>query len=550
LRFFILGAAAAWGIYKAAMIGAAIVSNIMGLAHAVRTLMMMQKGMNAAQALFNVLLMANPVGLAIAAIAILVGLFALAYHKCEPFRNMVNSVLEKLKALGVHIMQVLSPALEVVKGVFQKVITVLGSMFSTGMRIITLLFDLFNITNQTGESFSYFDMILNGFSIGVQVVWTLLGGVVDTIGALYDGINNVISAFQNGGFIAGIKQIGISLLNYLLTPIRAVLEAISNIPGIGDIAKKGAEKIAQFQDFLRAETEKNTGLENGPVEAAAPAVEAASPPAPITNPASKISPAITGPIADAQGSMRQPALLNLQEGRLFRAGPGPQSLATPTRTASLWKVPVENEYPETDIAPAITEFSAQTAISAASAAAERIVPPAIEAVSVPIKYDFPEMIIPPDLIRPVLVPVSWVYPEPPEAPFTTTAGRATAGQARTTSSISRGRPRRRFSSVPAAPAAAGRIIPPAITNSDPAGVNRIVPPAAESPIAPSVGAALIPPATAMTRAEQMAAEQILYSKTETREKIDLTISLDKGLEAKEVNPPKSPNVKLEISGTV
>jgi hypothetical protein len=54
----------------------------------------------------------------------------------------------------------------------------------------------------------------------------------------------------------------------------------------------------------------------------------------------------------------------------------------------------------------------------------------------------------------------------------------------------------------------------------------------------------------MTRAEQMAAEQILYSKTENHEKIDLEISLDKGLEARIINPPKSPNVRLEISGAV
>jgi hypothetical protein len=54
----------------------------------------------------------------------------------------------------------------------------------------------------------------------------------------------------------------------------------------------------------------------------------------------------------------------------------------------------------------------------------------------------------------------------------------------------------------------------------------------------------------MTRAEQMAAERVLYSKTENHETVTVKISTDKGLEAKVVNPPKSPNVKLEISGTV
>jgi hypothetical protein len=54
----------------------------------------------------------------------------------------------------------------------------------------------------------------------------------------------------------------------------------------------------------------------------------------------------------------------------------------------------------------------------------------------------------------------------------------------------------------------------------------------------------------MTRAEQMAAEQILYSKTENKETVTVKIVPEKGLDARVVNPPKSPNVKLEVSGTV
>jgi phage-related protein len=284
LRYFILGAADAWGIYKTAMIGAAIVNKIIGLVTAVQTLMAAQKGMNAAQALFNVLLTANPIGLVIAAVAILVGLFVLAYQKCEPFRNLVNSLLERLKVLGMHILQVLSPAFETIKGVFQKVVSVLGLIFSTVARVVSIFFDLFGITGSTAGLFSFLDSVLNIFSGSVQFAWTLIGGLVDTIGALFEGINNVISAFQNGGFIAGIKQVGLSLLNYLLTPIKAVLEAVSFLPGIGSLAKKGAEKIAQFQDFLSAETEKNIGPKNSPAEAAASTVKAAPPGGPYRSP--------------------------------------------------------------------------------------------------------------------------------------------------------------------------------------------------------------------------------------------------------------------------
>jgi hypothetical protein len=54
----------------------------------------------------------------------------------------------------------------------------------------------------------------------------------------------------------------------------------------------------------------------------------------------------------------------------------------------------------------------------------------------------------------------------------------------------------------------------------------------------------------MSKAEQTAAEQVMYSRTENREQVTIKISPDEGLKATVVNPPKSPNVKLEISGNV
>jgi hypothetical protein len=54
----------------------------------------------------------------------------------------------------------------------------------------------------------------------------------------------------------------------------------------------------------------------------------------------------------------------------------------------------------------------------------------------------------------------------------------------------------------------------------------------------------------MSKAEQAMAEQIIYSKTEHQEKITVEITAEKGLQAKIVDPPKTPNVKVEISGAV
>lgn len=74
MRIVIISLVIAWGIYKAAMIAAVVVSSIMGMVRAVQTLMFAQQGMNAAQAIFNVLLTANPVGVIIVAIAALVAI--------------------------------------------------------------------------------------------------------------------------------------------------------------------------------------------------------------------------------------------------------------------------------------------------------------------------------------------------------------------------------------------------------------------------------------------------------------------------------------------
>jgi hypothetical protein len=46
----------------------------------------------------------------------------------------------------------------------------------------------------------------------------------------------------------------------------------------------------------------------------------------------------------------------------------------------------------------------------------------------------------------------------------------------------------------------------------------------------------------------MTAEQIINSRTEHEETVNVKIALDKGLQARVISPPKSPRVKLEISG--
>ena len=251
LRGLIIGVAAAWGIYKVAMLSAVVIGPIIGMVRAVQALMAAQKGMNAVQALFNILLKANPIGLIITGIGLLIGLIILAYQRIEPFRNIVNSLFERLRALGAHIARALTPVFNTIRGVIARVGGVFSEIIGTVGRVISIFFSLFQATGNATGGFALLDIALNIFSTKAQIAWTIIGGLVDIFGKLFSGINDVIDAFSNGGFLAGIKQIGASLLRFILTPIRTILSAISFIPGIGDRAREAAEKIADFQESLR-----------------------------------------------------------------------------------------------------------------------------------------------------------------------------------------------------------------------------------------------------------------------------------------------------------
>jgi hypothetical protein len=530
-RDAILGIAIAWITYKTLMLIGTAVAPILDLIKIVQTLMKAQEGLNVATAIYYALMQTHPVGLIITAIGILIGLII----ACEG----------KMQRLA---------------GVFQLIGMVLAAVFAPALAAIS----------------------------------PLLAPIVFFIGFIYSMLHELISSwdmlvetFKTEGIIAGLKRLGEVLLSGLLMPIQGLLELLAKIPGIGKFLGPVVDQISALRNQLKG---IGPEIEDASKDLAKSVTS--------NNPAaSVVPPAITNLVPETRAApgvspIRQPALLNLREGRLFRAGPVHQSSAA--SAASLWNVPVEPDLakvpaPITQAAPAPARIISPAAkavsvpvkydfpemivplelirpvsvpvswvyppppealspttaappspvpapITQAAPVPARIIPPAAKAVSVPVKYDFPKVIVPPKLIRPVSVPVSWVYPPPPKALSTTTAAPPSPVPAPITQA--------------APPAAAGRIVPPAIVNSDPARVDRIVPPVMESPIAPSVGAALVPPAPPMTRAEQMAAEQVLYSKTESHEKIDLTISLDKGLEARVVNPPKSPNVKLEVSGTV
>ena len=107
MRIVIISLAIAWGVYKAAMIAAVVVSSIMGMVHAVQALMAAQQGMNVVQAIFNVLLTANPIGLIITAIGALIALIIVCVKHWDDITAAMSKAWDVIKQVGASIFSAL-----------------------------------------------------------------------------------------------------------------------------------------------------------------------------------------------------------------------------------------------------------------------------------------------------------------------------------------------------------------------------------------------------------------------------------------------------------
>lgn len=72
---------------------------------------------------------------------------------------------------------------------------------------------------------------------------------------------SVVNSFKNDGIIAGIKRIGIVLLDAILMPVQQLLEILSHIPGLGELAGRGASAIANMRKNLDVVTESTRSAE-------------------------------------------------------------------------------------------------------------------------------------------------------------------------------------------------------------------------------------------------------------------------------------------------
>jgi TP901 family phage tail tape measure protein len=89
-----------------------------------------------------------------------------------------------------------------------------------------------------------------------------LGLVVSLVQSFIKHWDSITDAFSKGGIVAGIKRIGLVLLDALIYPVQQLLEILSHIPGLGKLAGGGAKFIKEIRTKLEL-TEADPKKEKG-----------------------------------------------------------------------------------------------------------------------------------------------------------------------------------------------------------------------------------------------------------------------------------------------
>lgn len=115
-----------------------------------------------------------------------------------------------------------------------------------------------------------------------------LGLVINLVQSFRRHWDSISNAFSAGGIIAGIKRIGLVILDALLMPVQQLLELLSKIPGLGGLAGSGANFIKEIRTKLEL-TEGDPKKEKVKVATKTVGPEGKQPVAPIVTPTSPSS---------------------------------------------------------------------------------------------------------------------------------------------------------------------------------------------------------------------------------------------------------------------
>ena len=88
----------------------------------------------------------------------------------------------------------------------------------------------------------------------ISILLGPIGILISLVISLKKHWSSIVDAFKGGGIVAGLKRIGFVLLDAVLMPVQQLLELVSKIPGMGNIAGSGAAKIQSLRESIDANT--------------------------------------------------------------------------------------------------------------------------------------------------------------------------------------------------------------------------------------------------------------------------------------------------------
>ena len=198
----------------------------------------------------NAVLMANPIILIITLIVALVGALVYAYNHCETFRNIVNSVFEKVKEVVGGVVSALvtfftetipnafqflkdkiSPILETIKTVFETIwngiVTVVSTCINTVKTVITTVINVIKTVITT---------VWNAIKTVTTTVWNAIKTVIinpiksawETVKSVIDKIKNTITTVWNASKTV-TTTVWNGIKNAIIDPIKSAWETVKGV---------------------------------------------------------------------------------------------------------------------------------------------------------------------------------------------------------------------------------------------------------------------------------------------------------------------------------
>ena len=175
--------------------------------------------LRAAQVALNLVMAANPIGLLVTALALLVGGLIVAWNTSDSFRNAVQGVFDWVKKAYDFLKPIGAAAFDGLRAAFDAVKTVITGMAG----ILTAVY------NAAKTVYDFLAPIARGVFNGIKGAFELLDGPINLVKAALNGIDNVA-----GPVLKVLGEAGRGIFNglaaafgVLKTPVQALASALS-----------------------------------------------------------------------------------------------------------------------------------------------------------------------------------------------------------------------------------------------------------------------------------------------------------------------------------